>query len=166
MADGSQSIEPKNTRTQREMADDASDGLCRALALADVMCMLANTGEVESLNKHSLSTSLMMLCDILQDSKGLVDSIDASLAGLKPEVPANGATDKAVAERLDKQYHPILQVSASIQTAMKAIDSLDNDGQNTHLVALWSSFDLIQDTLEDIAEHIQPCMVLKQGVAS
>jgi hypothetical protein len=78
MANGTQSIKPKNTRTQNDLREDASDGLCKAVALADVLAMMALNSDVESLHKHTLGTTLLMLCDILQETKGFVDSMGAA----------------------------------------------------------------------------------------
>jgi len=78
------------------------------------------------------------------------------------KAPAKGATKKAIAEMLGKQHSRIYQAAGSVQIARAAIDTLDRDGQEDQIVALWCALGLIQDTLEDIASHIDPRVALNQ----
>lgn len=49
--------------------DEASLCISKAVAISDVLAMLANDGDVEQLHEHSLATSLMMLCEIIRDAQ-------------------------------------------------------------------------------------------------
>lgn len=69
----------------------------------------------------------------------------------------NPAT-KAVAERLDEQYHRIFQVQGSIETAMKALDAEVEDNKFT---SVFSALALATQTLTDIANQIEPPTILK-----
>jgi hypothetical protein len=82
---------------------------------------------------------------------------------LSPVAPP--AYDQTIVDRIGEQHHRIYQVVGAVQIAMRAIDTLDRDGQEDHIVALWSALGLIQDTLEDIASHIEPRVALNQEAA-
>lgn len=78
------------------------------------------------------------------------------------------ATDEQISKRLDKQYHRIFQMQNIVQTVMGVIaareereskpDSL-GDGE---LTALWGSLSVVTETLEDIAEQLEPPAILKR----
>ena len=65
------------------------------------------------------------------------------------------AVDKGIADRLDEQRRRIYQAAGSVQTVMKAIDALDDEGMDHDMVALWSSLSLVRDTLKDIAGQLE-----------
>jgi hypothetical protein len=83
------------------------------------------------------------------------------------EYQLSPVNDQTIAELLGEQHHRIYQVVGAVQIAMRAIDTLDRDGQEDHIVSLWSALEMIRDTLNDIAGHIEPQRVaLKQEVAT
>jgi DNA-directed RNA polymerase specialized sigma54-like protein len=72
---------------------------------------------------------------------------------------------ETMAEHLLTQQHRIYQAANSVQIAMKAIDSMDEEGTNRDLVALWGALSLIKEILTDIAGEIELPAVLNQEVA-
>jgi hypothetical protein len=73
---------------------------------------------------------------------------------------------KAIAERLDVQYHRIFQVVGTIQTVMKLLDAqCEAHDISDELTVPFSALSLAVDTLEDIAEQLEPPALLKQEVA-
>jgi hypothetical protein len=83
----------------------------------------------------------------------------------QPAVHVDRAPDKIIADRLDEQRRRIYQAEGSVQTVMKAINALDDEGTNRELAAVWSSLSLVQETLNDIAGQLEASVVLKQEVA-
>jgi hypothetical protein len=72
--------------------------------------------------------------------------------------------DKAIADRLDKQYHRIFQMVNVVETVMAALAARDdredsNPGNDGELTALWGSLSVVAETLENIAGHLEPAAV-------
>lgn len=88
--------------------------------------------------------------------------VRAKLAAV-PSVPM-GET-KLIADRLDKQYGRIFQVIGIVHTLKMAVHGKDESGEDDDLGAMWSSLDLAQDMLLDIADQIEMPSLLKPEVA-
>jgi hypothetical protein len=85
---------------------------------------------------------------------------DTAAAAARPSTKRRlGGT--TVAEHMGKQQHRIYQAANSVLIAMKAIDTMDEDGTNRDLVALFGAFSLIEETLLDIAGEVE--MEVKHG---
>ncbi len=82
-----------------------------------------------------------------------------------PDVRTDPAT-KAVADRLDIQYHRVFQVQGTLETVMQLLHQHYEDmGADEKLTPIWSALSLSMDTLEDIAEQLDPPVMLKKEVA-
>jgi hypothetical protein len=74
-----------------------------------------------------------------------------------------GPATKVIADRLDEQHRRIFQTVSIVETVMKVINDLDDCGEDSELSALWGSLSLVRETLENIAEHIEPNMLMAHG---
>jgi hypothetical protein len=81
--------------------------------------------------------------------------------------------DKAIAERLDVQYHRIFQMVNIVETVMSVLnarddrelaarDDRDGNPEDGELTALFGSLSAVRETLENIAEHLEPIVILKR----
>jgi hypothetical protein len=72
----------KKEQLQNEQLDEVSDCIGKAIALSDVLTMMANDCDVESLHKGSLSTALQMLFAVLLEAEeGLHTAMGVGASG-------------------------------------------------------------------------------------
>jgi hypothetical protein len=72
----------------------------------------------------------------------------------KAVVPAKSPPLQAIATHLRGQQGRVYHAAQSVEIAMKAIDAMDECGENKDLVTLWGALALIQDTLNDVGRQI------------
>jgi hypothetical protein len=75
-------------RTQSDALNEASLSLGKAVALSDVLAMMASEVDVQTLKQGSLETTLHMLHEILEEANGFVDAAAAAVASRAKEVEA------------------------------------------------------------------------------
>jgi hypothetical protein len=79
---------------------------------------------------------------------------------------ARVALDKALTDRLDKQYGRIFEVVNLVHTIKMAVDGKNESGEDDDFVAMWSSLHFIQDMLLDIADQLARLKLLKPEAQS
>jgi hypothetical protein len=82
------------------------------------------------------------------------------LAGFVYEILQMPIYHKTIADRLNEQHRRIFQAVSGVETAMSAIDAMDDGSGASKMAALWGTLSLVKETLTDIAEQIDPPVVL------
>jgi len=86
--------------------------------------------------------------------------VDVATQTPAPDLRTDPATT-AIANRLNKQYHRILQVGGTIHAVMRLLDAqFEALDAYDELTPIWSALSLAMATLEDIAEHLEPPVIL------
>ena len=105
-------------------------------------------------------------CMDLSDAKNVGVNATSEVAAFIYEILLMPITDKAIAGRLNEQHRRILQAVSSVETAMSAIDALDDGAADHKMAALWGILSLVLETLTDIATQIEPPVMLAREVAN
>jgi DNA-binding GntR family transcriptional regulator len=99
-------------------------------------------------------------CMALSAAKNVNVNATRELAGLIYEILHMPIYHKTIADRLNEQHRRIFRAVSSVETAMSAIDAMDDGGGDRNTAALWRTLSLVRETLTDIAEQIDPPVVL------
>ena len=86
------------------------------------------------------------------------------LAGFIYEILRMPIYHKTIADRLNEQHRRIFQAASGVQTALIAIDAMDEEADDK-MAALRGALSLVKEMLTDIAEQIEPPVVLARVVA-
>jgi hypothetical protein len=92
-----------------------------------------------------------------------VNATTRELAGFIYEILRMPIYHKTIADRLNEQHRRIFQAVSGVQTALIAIDAMDE--ADDKMAALRGTLSLVKETLTDIAEQIEPPVVLARAVA-
>lgn len=99
-------------------------------------------------------------CLALGGAENLGVNATREMAGCIYEILQMPITQKAIADRLTEQHRRVFQTVSSVETAMTAIDAIDDERADDRMTALWGTLSLVKETLTDIAGHIEPLVML------